>query len=202
MHDITLLLQAAQEGEAGAADQLMEAVYGELRRLAAAKLAGERNNVTLQTTVLVHEAWLRLGGDQQSPWQNRAHFFGAAAEAMRRILIERARRRRRIRHGGGVRPLSLDQLEVAAETASAERLLAINEALDRFARHDARRAELVKLRYFAGLTLVEAARVLGISESTAKRWWVFSRAWLFQEIVATSSGFNETGADFEPISEV
>jgi len=201
MHDITLLLQAAQEGEAGAADQLMEAVYGELRRLAAAKLAGERNNVTLQTTALVHEAWLRLGGDQQSPWQNRAHFFGAAAEAMRRILIERARRRRRIRHGGGVRPLSLDQLEVAAETRVPS---GCSRSMKRWTASPGTTPSrrVVKLRYFAGLTLVEAARVLGISESTAKRWWVFSRAWLFQEIVATSSGFNETGADFEPISEV
>ena len=184
MHEITLMLLAAQDGEAGAADRLMEAVYGELRRLAAAKLSDERNNVTLQATALVHEAWLRLGGDQQAPWQNRAHFFGAAAESMRRILIDRARRRQRIRHGEGARPLSLDQMEVAAETASAERLLAVSEALERFARHDARRAELVKLRYFAGLTLTEAADVLGISESTAKRWWVFSRAWLFREIAA------------------
>ncbi len=184
MHEITLMLRAAQEGEAGAADRLMEAVYGELRRLAASKLADERHNVTLQATALVHEAWLRLGGDHQTPWQNRAHFFGAAAESMRRILIDRARRRQRIRHGGGARPLNLDQLEVAAETASAERLLAVDEALEHFARHDARRAELVKLRYFAGLTLAEAACVLGISESTAKRWWVFSRAWLFREIMA------------------
>ena len=181
MHDITLLLQAAQEGEAGAADQLMEAVYGELRRLAAAKLAGERNNVTLQTTALVHEAWLRLGGDQQSPWQNRAHFFGAAAEAMRRILIENARRKLAARHGGGLARLDIDKVEIATAGGDDE-LIAVNDALEGFAARDRQKAELVKLRYFVGLTTEEAAVVLGISVPTADRWWNFSRAWLFEEI--------------------
>ena len=184
MHDITLMLQAMQRNEEGAADQLMQAVYDELRALAAAKLAGESQELTLQPTALVHEAWLRLGGDRQTPWRNRAHFFGAAAEAMRRILIDRARRRRRSRRGGGQRPLSLDEVEDPAVTADAERLLAVNEALERLGAEDADRAQLVKLRYFAGLTLPEAAQVLGISESTAKRWWAFARAWLFRELQA------------------
>ena len=182
MHDITLMLQAAQRGETGAADQLMQAVYNELRALAAAKLAGEGENRTLQPTALVHEAWLRLGGDQQTPWRNRAHFFSAAAEAMRRILIDRARHRRRVRRGGGQRPLNLDAVEEPATAADAEHVLAVDEALERFAAEDAERAELVKLRYFIGLTLAETAQVLGISESTAKRWWTFARAWLYREI--------------------
>jgi RNA polymerase sigma factor (TIGR02999 family) len=182
VHDITLMLQAAQRDEPGAANQLMEAVYGELRILAAGKLAGERNNVTLQPTALVHEAWLRLGGDQQAQWQNRAHFFSAAAEAMRRILIDRARKRCRQRRGGGQRPLNLDDIDEPMVEREAEHLIAVNEALERLAVEDAPRAELVKLRFFVGLTLTEAASVLGISESTAKRWWEFSRAWLFREI--------------------
>jgi RNA polymerase sigma factor (TIGR02999 family) len=182
VHDITLMLDAMQRGDAGAADRLMQAVYDELRALAAAKLAGEAENYTLQSAALVHEAWLRLGGDHQTPWRNRAHFFSAAAEAMRRILIDRARRRHRVRHGGGQRPLNLDEVAEPAAAADAEHVLAVNEALERFATEDAERAELVKLRYFAGLTLEETAQVLGISESTAKRRWTFARAWLFREI--------------------
>ena len=182
MHDITLMLEAMQRDEPGAADQLMQTVYDELRMLAAARLAGEGGDHTLQPTALVHEAWLRLGGDQQTPWRNRAHFFSAAAEAMRRIQIDRARQRRRVRRGGGQRPLNLDDVDEPAAAADAEHVLAVNEALERFAAEDAERAELVKLRYFAGLTLEEVAKVLGISESTAKRWWTFARAWLFREI--------------------
>jgi len=184
MPEITLMLQAMQRNEAGAAEELMRAVYDELRRLAAAKMAGERAEQTLQPTALVHEAWLRLGGDHQAPWNGRAHFFSAAAEAMRRILIDRARRRRRIRHGSGQRPLNLDDVEEPVAAADAEHLLAVDEALERLGAEDADRARLVKLRYFAGLTLEEAAQVLGISESTAKRWWTFSRAWLFRELQA------------------
>lgn len=182
MHDITLMLQAAQRDEPGAADRLMRPVYDELRALAAAKLAGEEVGRTLQPTALVHEAWLRLGGDQQTPWQNRAHFFSAAAEAMRRILIDRARRRRRVRRGSGQRPLNLEEVDEPAAAADAEHVLAVDEALERLAAEDAEQAKLVKLRYFAGLTLEEAAKVMGISESTAKRWWTFARAWLFREI--------------------
>jgi len=182
VHDITLMLEAMQRGDTGAADQLMQTVYQELRALAAVKLAVDGGNHTLQPTALVHEAWLRLGGDQQTPWRNRAHFFSAAAEAMRRILIDRARHRRRVRRGGGQRPLNLDAVEEPATAADAEHVLAVDEALERFAAEDAERAELVKLRYFIGLTLAETAQVLGISESTAKRWWTFARAWLYREI--------------------
>lgn len=182
VEDITLLLDAARRDDPGAADRLIRAVYDELRSLAGARLAGEFNNVTLQPTALVHEAWLRLGGDRQAPWQNRAHFFAAAAEAMRRILIDRARKRCRQRRGGGRRPVSLDDIDEPAAEREAEHLIAVDEALERLAIEDTARAELVKLRFFVGLTLVEAAAVLGISESTAKRWWEFSRAWLFREI--------------------
>lgn len=182
MNDITLMLQAVQRSEPGAADRLMEAVYHELRALAAAKLAGESNNVTLQPTALVHEAWLRLGGENQAPWRNRAHFFSAAAAAMRRILIDRARHRCRVRRGSGERPLNLDDIGEPAAERDPEHLLAVNEALERLAAEDASHAELVKLRFFVGLTLAEAANVLGISESTAKRRWEFSRAWLYREI--------------------
>jgi len=184
VHEITLILEAAQRGEPDAAERLMEAVYAELRTLAAAKMAGEYANVTLQPTALVHEAWLRLGGDAQPAWQNRAHFFSAAAEAMRRILIDRARKRHRVRHGSGQRPVDLDAVpDIAADAADGDgRLLAVNEALERFAAAEPERAELVKLRYFAGLTLEEAGRVMGISESTAKRWWAFARVWLYREI--------------------
>lgn len=179
---ITLMLEAARRGDEGAADRLMETVYAELRQLAAVRLSGERNNVTLQPTALVHEAWLRLGGDQQPTWRSRAHFFGAAAEAMRRILIDRARRRHRARHGGGERPLPLEDMDAPAEDADAVHLLAVDEALARFTACAPERAELVKLRFFAGLTLVEAAQVLGVSESTARRWWQFARAWMSREI--------------------
>jgi len=182
VRDVTLVLEAMQQGEAGAADRLMQIVYDELHALAVARLAGEGGNPTLQPTELVHEAWLRLGGDHQAPWRNRAHFFSAAAEAMRRILIDRARRRRRLRRGSGQRPLCLDEVDEPVADADAEHLLAVDDALERLAVEDAERAELVKLRYFAGLTLEETAKVLGISESTAKRRWTFARAWLFREI--------------------
>jgi RNA polymerase sigma factor (TIGR02999 family) len=182
MNDVTHILSAIEQGDPKAAGQLLPLVYDELRKLAACKMANEAPGQTLQPTALVHEAWLRLGGDQQTPWRNRAHFFSAAAEAMRRILIDRARHRRRVRRGGGQRPLNLDAVEEPATAADAEHVLAVDEALERFAIEDADRAELVKLRYFTGLTLAETAQVLGISESTAKRWWTFARAWLYREI--------------------
>ena len=184
MSDLTLILQKIERGDAQAADQLLPLVYGELRKLAAAKMAHEAAGQTLQPTALVHEAWLRLGGNAQPDWQNRAHFFAAAAEAMRRILIDRARRRHAVRHGGGLERTSADALEreLAPSGADDAELLDVHEALDALARHDARKAALVKHCYFAGLTLKEAALVLGISEPTARRDWSYARAWLFNEI--------------------
>lgn len=184
MSDVTQILGALQQGDPKAAGELLPLVYQELRRLAAFKMANESPGQTLQPTALVHEAWLRLVGAQQQTWQNRAHFFGAAAEAMRRILIDRARRRHAQRHGGGQQRLDIQDVEVAAD-AKDEELMAVHEALDKFAAQDAQKAELVKLRYFAGLTIEEAAQVLGISEPTAKRRWAYSRAWLFREFRET-----------------
>jgi len=182
--DLTLILQKIERGDSQAAEQLLPLVYGELRRLAAAKMANEPAGLTLQPTALVHEAWLRLGGSDQPDWKNRAHFFAAAAEAMRRILIDRARRRQAVRHGGGLERASADalDLEVAAPGADDAELLDVHEALDALARHDARKAEVVKQCYFVGLTFKEAALVLGISEVTARRDWSYARAWLFNEI--------------------
>ena len=182
MQSITLILQRIERGEEGAADELLTTVYDELRRLAAAKMAREPAGQTLQATALVHEAWLRLGADQQPNWRSRAHFFGAAAEAMRRILIERARRRRAQRHGGGQARVALDEVEVAAPATADERLLEVNEALERFAALEPRKAELVKLRYFAGFSLEETAEALDISPATAKRWWTYARTWLYREV--------------------
>lgn len=183
MTDVTLILQKIEQGDANAADQLLPLVYDELRRLAASKMSRESAALTLQPTALVHEAWLRLGGDQQPNWHNRAHFFGAAAEAMRRILIDRARRRRAIRHGGEHLRADAEDLDLVADSAhSDDQLLAVHEVLDKFAAEEPQKAELVKLRYFAGLTLPDAANALGIPEGTAKRWWTYSRAWLYKEI--------------------
>ena len=185
--DITLLLQQVGHGEKSAADQLLAAVYDELRRLAASKMAHEAAGHTLQPTALVHEAWLKLVDAPAQSWQNRAHFFGAAAEAMRRILIDRARRKGRQRRGAGAEHLDADALEIASP-APDDQLLALNDALDRFAVLEPQQAELVKLRYFVGLKIEEAAEVLGISEATAKRWWVYARAWLFSEINSSPGG--------------
>jgi len=182
MGDVTQVLQRMEQGDPRAADGLLPLVYDELRNLAAQKMFYESAGQTLQPTALVHEAWLRLGGDRQFTWQNRAHFFSAAAEAMRRILVDRARKRRALRHGGGQERINMDELELAAPTNNDDQLLAVNEALDKLAAEDAQKAELVKLRYFAGMTIAEAARALGVSEPTAKRWWTFARAWLFREI--------------------
>lgn len=176
--DITRMLGQLGEGDGEAGSALLSQVYAELRQIARARMVGERAGQTLQATALVHEAWLRLG-DQR--FQNRAHFFSAAAEAMRRILIDNARRRAAVRHGGGMERVNVDDLEIAAP-AKDEELLAIHESLDGLAAHDARKAELVKLRSFAGLTLDEAADVLGISLPTAKRDWAYARAWLFRSI--------------------
>ena len=181
--ELTVILQQIDAGDAGAADRILPLVYDELRKLAAAKMARESSGQTLQPTALVHEAWLRLGGEAQPNWKNRAHFFAAAAEAMRRILIDNARRRHAARHGGGLEKLSANAtgFDVAAPLADGE-LLLLNEALDNLAAHDPRKAELVKQWYFVGLTAEEAARELGISQRTAERDWAYARAWLMNEI--------------------
>ncbi len=181
MSDVTHILTAIEQGDAKATDELLPIVYHELRRLAACKMSNEPAGHTLQPTALVHEAWLKLVDSPAQSWQNRAHFFGAAAEAMRRILIDRARRKGRQRRGSGAEHLDLDGIEIASP-APDDQLLALNDALDRFAALEPQQADLVKLRYFVGLKIEEAAEVLGISEATAKRWWVYARAWLFDEI--------------------
>jgi len=180
---------SGQLHEAGTAEQLLPLVYDELRRLAAQKLNRENPGQTLQATALVHEAWLRLGGDEQPDWQNRAHFFAAAAEAMRRILIDNARRKQANRHCGGLKRTSLapNCLEPATGPDD-DLLLAVHEALDQLAAHDAAKAELVKLRFFAGLTLEEAARTLNFSAPTAKRHWAYARAWMYRAIQRNQAG--------------
>jgi RNA polymerase sigma factor (TIGR02999 family) len=181
MSEVTQVLQAIEKGDPAAADRLLPLVYDELRKLAARKMAHEAPGQTLQPTALVHEAWLRLGGADGQLWDGRAHFFGAAAEAMRRILIENARRRKALRHGAGQARLDIQEVELAAP-AEDEQLLAIDEALDRFSAIDRQKAELVKLRYFIGMTIEESAKALQISEATAKRWWEYARAWLYAEV--------------------
>lgn len=180
--EITRVLQALEQGDAQAADRLLPLVYDQLRRLAAQKLAHEAAGQTLQPTALVHEAYLRLIGTGDEPsWQGRGHFFAAAAEAMRRVLVENARRKHRHKRGGGLRRISLDEAVVVASERSAD-LLALDEALDLLAAEDAAKAELVKLRFFAGLSLEEAARCLGISRATASRYWTYARAWLYDRL--------------------
>jgi RNA polymerase sigma factor (TIGR02999 family) len=186
LSEVTRILERAEQGDPQAAAELLPLVYEELRRLAAHKLAGEASGHTLQPTALVHEAWLRLGGDQQPGWQNRAHFFGAAAEAMRRILVERARRRLAAKRGGGAEPLDVDEIEIPSLVADDDVLLRVNEALDKLAVVDPRKAELVKLRYFVGLTFDESARALGITVPVAKQWWAYARAWLTVEMRGSS----------------
>jgi RNA polymerase sigma factor (TIGR02999 family) len=171
-----------EQGDAKAAGDLLPLVYDELRRLAASKMANEAPGHTLQPTALVHEAWLRLGGSEAPGFQNRAHFFGAAAEAMRRILIERARRRIAAKRGGGAALVDVDEVEIPFPIADDDQLLAMNEALEKFAALDPRKAELVKLRYFVGMSFDEAAPALGIAVPTAKQWWAYARAWLTVEL--------------------
>jgi RNA polymerase sigma factor (TIGR02999 family) len=181
MSDVTRILQAIENGDARAANDLLSIVYQELRRLAAHKMASEAPGHTLQPTALVHEAWLQLGGDKQPTWQNRAHFFGAAAEAMRRILVDRAREKRALKRGGDLKRVDLDGIELASPMPDDE-LLALDEALDRLATVDTRAAEMVKLCFFVGLKQEEAARELGVSLATAERVWGFARAWLLREM--------------------
>ena len=176
--DVTHILSAIERGDRHAADQLWQLVYDELRRLAGAQMAREMPGQTLDATALVHEAYLRLAGDQEQAFANRRHFFAAAAEAMRRILVEAARRKGRAKHGGGQRREHAD-LDTLGAGAPAEELLNLHEALEQFAAHDPRKAKLVELRFFAGLTLEEAAGCLDISLSTADRAWRYARAWLY-----------------------
>jgi RNA polymerase sigma factor (TIGR02999 family) len=192
MNDVTRILSAIEQGDPHAAEQLLPLVYEELRQLAAQRLAQEAPGQTLQATALVHEAYLRLvqtpqreQGTAPQRWGSRGHFFAAAAEAMRRILIDNARRRRSQRRGGATERRSLEGLEAAAP-ASDDELLAVDEALGRLQQVDPRKAELVKLRYFGGLTIPEAAQALGISVTTANRYWSYARAWLHEDLAAGS----------------
>ncbi len=181
MSDVTRVIEAIQQGDPKAAEELLPLVYEELRKLAAAKMANEAAGNTLQPTALVHEAWLRLVGDQNPKFAGRAHFFAAAAEAMRRILIDRARRKRALRHGGGQARVDIEQLDLASPDADAQ-LLALNEALDKLAAQDPLEADLVKLRYFVGLTVDEAASLLDISPRTARNYWAHAKTWLYHQI--------------------
>jgi RNA polymerase sigma factor (TIGR02999 family) len=185
MSEVTRILSAIEQGDPHATEQLLPLVYNELRKLAAQKLAQEKPGYTLQPTALAHESYLKLvGPNPEQPWNGRVHFFAAAAEAMRRILIDHARRKRRSRRGGGVKRVELedlDDIELVAlgRDADADELLALDAALTRLAAADPLRAELVRLRYFAGLTLEQTAELLGISRATANRHWAFARAWLY-----------------------
>ncbi len=180
-NDLTRILDRVQQGEAKAAEELLPLVYEELRKLAAARMAREAPGQTLQATALVHEAWLRLVGDANPKFDGRGHFFSAAAEAMRRILIENARRKRALRHGGGQARMDIQDVDPAA-AAKEDELLAVHDALEKLAAEDKPMAELVKLRFFVGLTNKESAEILGVSEPTVERWWAFARAWLYREI--------------------
>jgi RNA polymerase sigma factor (TIGR02999 family) len=184
--DVTRILEAAQAGDPKAAEELLPLVYEELRKLAAQKMAGQAPGHTLQPTALVHEAWLRLSGKEFGHFAGRAHFFAAAAEAMRHILIDSARRKRAARHGGGQVRVDIEAVEIAS-LANDDELLAVHDALDKLAAEDSQKAELAKLRYFVGMTFEEAAEVLGISVATAKRHWAYARAFLYEEIRANKT---------------
>lgn len=185
MSDITRILTAIDEGDTRAVDKLLPAVYQELRQLAARKLSREKPGQTLQPTALVHEAYLRLVGAEGQSWKGKTHFFAAAAEAMRRILIENARRKGRLKRGAGRQRIDLDEVQMDLEDPSPD-ILALDEALAKLEAADKGKADLVKLRYFGGLTVEQAAEVLGISERTAKRYWAYARAWLYDEITCRS----------------
>jgi RNA polymerase sigma factor (TIGR02999 family) len=183
MSEITLLLQAAESGQSQASEKLLPLVYEELRRLAAARMAQEAAGQTLQATALVHEAWLRMVGEGDRTWQNRAHFFGAAAEAMRRILIDRARRKSSLKHGGGKQRLDIEELELA-DTTPDEKVLLVNEALEQLEADQPERARVVVLKYFGGLTNQEVAEALDIGERSVDRHWMCAKSWLFRKIRA------------------
>jgi RNA polymerase sigma factor (TIGR02999 family) len=181
MNDITLLLQAAERGEKQSSEDLLPMVYDELRRLAAARMKREAAGHTLQPTALVHEAWLRLVNEEDRSWPNRAYFFAAAAEAMRRILVEHARRKGRLKHGGGQQRLNVADLNLA-EAAPDEKILLINEALEYLEAEHPQQARIVVLKYFSGLSNKEVAQALGMSERSVDRHWVFAKAWLYRKI--------------------
>jgi RNA polymerase sigma factor (TIGR02999 family) len=181
MNDVTRILHALHDGDKAATAELLPLVYAELRHLAAHKMSGEAAGHTLQPTALVHEAWMRLAASNSQNWENRAHFFGAAAEAMRRILVDHARRKHSLKRGSGQHPEPIDNLEIAL-AAPPEELLAVHEALDLLAQQDPQAAELVKLRYFVGMTMDEAAQALGIAKRTAEGLWTYARAWLHRQI--------------------
>jgi RNA polymerase sigma factor (TIGR02999 family) len=182
--DVMKLLGDAGCGSSKAADELLELVYNELRKRAEYFLSQESPGQTLQATALVHEAWLRLGGDQGQSWNGQTHFLAAATKAMRRILIDRARSKACVKHGEGRKPLNLDDVNVASADTYGETLLAVNEALEKFAQEEPQKAKLVELRYFVGMSIPEAAKALGVAEATAKRHWVYARAWLYDELKA------------------
>ena len=186
MDELTRILDRVQKGDGQAAAELLPLVYAELRRLAAHKMANEAAGHTLQPTALVHEAWLKVAGANERAWNGRQHFFFADAEAMRRILIDRARRRQAAKRGAGAECLDADEVDIPAP-APDDQLLAVHEALAKFAAVDARKAELVKLRYFAGFTFEEASEALGIAVPTAKQWWSYARAWLRVEIAGPAA---------------
>jgi RNA polymerase sigma factor (TIGR02999 family) len=181
MSDVTRILAAIDGGDLNAADALLPLVYGELRKLASYKMANEAPGHTLQPTALVHEAWLRLVGSGDQGWNSRGHFFAAAAEAMRRILVENARRKNRFKHGGHLVRVDLSGLDVAS-VENDDTVLAVSEALDKLATHDPVGADLIKLRFFGGMSNAEAAAALGLAERTAKRTWAYARAWLYEEL--------------------
>jgi len=183
MTDVTRILKAIERGDAQATDKLLPLVYEELRLLAAQKLSQERPGQTLQATALVHEAYLRLAGTEAQNWDNKGHYFKAAAEAMRRILIENARRKRSQKHGGDRKKIDLNEaVLVVGERVPSDTLIALDEALEKLSKKDKVKADIVRLRYFAGLTSEQAAEILKISPTTAKRYWIYSRAWLLREI--------------------
>jgi RNA polymerase sigma factor (TIGR02999 family) len=184
MSDVTQILTAIEQGDAKAADKLLPLVYEELRRLAAKRMSMEPPGQTLQPTALVHEAYIRLVGSEARKWNSRTHFFYAAAESMRRILIDNARRKQRLKRGAGQEKLALEDAEITME-APSEEMIALDEALAKLASTDKVKADLVKLRYFAGLTLEQAADILGLSKSMAKRHWTYARAWLYRQIKTT-----------------
>ena len=183
MAEVTRILSAIEQGDAKAADELLPLVYEELRRLASHKMSRESPGQTLEATALVHEAYIRLVGSNSHGWSSRTHFFSAAAEAMRKILIDNARRKQRFKHGGSQNRVDLENTDIAAAEPSTD-ILALDEALSKLAKEDSVKAELVKLRYFGGLTIEQAAGMLGISITTAKRHWTYARAWLFRELTS------------------
>lgn len=187
MSDVTGILAAIEQGDPKAADELLPLVYEELRKLAAQRMANEAPDHTLQPTALVHEAWLRLAGKGDAAWQSRAHFFAAAAEAMRRILIDIARRKKQVRHGGGFKRVHVEETNIAMAD-DRERLLEVHAALDQLAAIDPVKAQIVKLRFFVGLSNAEIARLLNVSERTVERAWSFAKAWLFAAIRGSASG--------------